>query len=59
MYILLANGSACKMVQELVKMMVERLQAYEKKTGVLPDRIIVYRDGVSEVSIIVVNITQR
>jgi hypothetical protein len=59
MYILLANGSTCKMVQELVKMMVERLQAYEKKTSVLPDRIIVYRDGVSEVSIIVVDITQR
>lgn len=43
------------MVQELLKMMVERLQAYEKKTGGLPDRVIVYRDGVSEVRIVVAN----
>ena len=37
------------MVQELSKLMVERLQAYQKKMGQLPERIIVYRDGVSEV----------
>jgi hypothetical protein len=32
-------------------MMVERLQAYKSasKTKVLPKRVIVYRDGVSEV----------
>lgn len=38
------------MVQELTNLMVERLQAYEKKNGQLPERIIVFRDGVSEVS---------
>lgn len=30
-------------------MLIERLQVYEKKNKALPDRIIVYRDGVSEV----------
>lgn len=32
-------------------MLVERLQVYERKNKLLPDRIFVYRDGVSEVSI--------
>ena len=38
------------MLDELTDMLVERLQVYERKNKVLPDRIFVYRDGVSEVS---------
>ena len=34
-------------------MMVERLAAYQEKKGKLPQRIIVFRDGVSEVSTII------
>jgi hypothetical protein len=30
-------------------MIVERLQAYRKHSKTLPDRMIVFRDGVSEV----------
>jgi len=37
------------MLDELRDMMVERLLVYEKKNKVLPQRIFVYRDGVSEV----------
>lgn len=37
------------MVQELTSLLVERLKAYQKKMGQLPDRVIVFRDGVSEV----------
>ena len=37
------------MVTELAEMMVERLQEFKSKSNVLPTRIIVYRDGVSEV----------
>lgn len=37
------------MVQGLTAAMVERLTLYEKKNRVLPDRIMIYRDGVSEV----------
>jgi hypothetical protein len=37
------------MIQELRDMMVERLLLFEKKNRSLPDKIIVYRDGVSEV----------
>ncbi|KAF8970422.1 argonaute-like protein [Flammula alnicola] len=37
-----------EMLDELRDMMVERLLVYEKKNEVLPARIIVYRDGVSE-----------
>lgn len=37
------------MLDELVDMLVERLLVYEKKNKVLPERIFVYRDGVSEV----------
>lgn len=37
------------MVQELTTLMVERLQSYERKNRQLPDRIIIFRDGVSEV----------
>jgi hypothetical protein len=38
------------MLDELRDMLVERLLVYEKKNRALPARIIVYRDGVSEVS---------
>jgi len=38
------------MLDELRDMLVERLLFYEKKNRALPARIIVYRDGVSEVS---------
>lgn len=34
---------------ELKEMMIERLLAYEKKTKKLPERVFVFRDGVSEV----------
>ena len=37
------------MVEGLVKLLVERLKLYESKMKALPERIIVYRDGVSEV----------
>jgi eukaryotic translation initiation factor 2C len=37
------------MIQELREMMIERLLVFEKKNRFLPDRIIVFRDGVSEV----------
>jgi len=37
------------MLDELEIAMVERLLVYEKKNKVLPERIFVYRDGVSEV----------
>ncbi|KAJ8091756.1 hypothetical protein PM082_020991 [Marasmius tenuissimus] len=37
-----------EMVLELRDMMVERLLAFEKRSGSLPERIIVFRDGVSE-----------
>jgi hypothetical protein len=35
------------MLSELRDMLVERLLLYEKKNKVLPQRIIVFRDGVS------------
>ncbi|KAK7023495.1 hypothetical protein VNI00_016713 [Paramarasmius palmivorus] len=37
-----------QMVTELEKMMVERLQAYKFRTGNLPERVFIFRDGVSE-----------
>lgn len=39
------------MIQDLTEMMVERLEAYKaaNKAKALPKRVIVYRDGVSEV----------
>ena len=41
------------MIDELRDMVVERLQLYEKKNqNKLPERIFMYRDGVSEVSIL-------
>ena len=39
------------MVEALTQMTMERLQLYQKKNNRLPERIIVYRDGVSEVCI--------
>jgi eukaryotic translation initiation factor 2C len=39
------------MLDELRDMMVERLQYFEKKNKFLPERIIIFRDGVSEVCI--------
>jgi len=42
------QGSKKEMLDELTDMLVERLQVYERKNKVLPDRIFVYRDGVSE-----------
>jgi len=38
------------MLDELRDMLLERLLFYEKKNKCLPERIFVYRDGVSEVS---------
>lgn len=38
-----------QMVSDLAGMMVERLKAFQAKSGTLPKRILVYRDGVSEV----------
>jgi len=37
------------MIQDLTEMMVERLQAYKAASKALPKRVIIYRDGVSEV----------
>jgi len=37
------------MVTKLEKMMQERLALYKARAGHLPERILVYRDGVSEV----------
>ena len=37
------------MIQDLTGMMVERLLAYKATSKALPKRIIIYRDGVSEV----------
>lgn len=37
------------MLDELRDMLVERLLVYEAKNKSLPDRILVFRDGVSEV----------
>jgi hypothetical protein len=33
-------------------MIVERLQAYRRHSKVLPERMIVFRDGVSEVRVV-------
>jgi eukaryotic translation initiation factor 2C len=37
------------MITDLAAMMIERLMFYSQKNRSLPDRVIVYRDGVSEV----------
>ncbi|PCH34807.1 Piwi-domain-containing protein [Wolfiporia cocos MD-104 SS10] len=36
------------MVENLTEMMIERLQVYRQKNKALPDRILIFRDGVSE-----------
>ncbi|KIK27482.1 hypothetical protein PISMIDRAFT_674841 [Pisolithus microcarpus 441] len=40
--------AAVVMITEVDKMMIERLQRYREVNKVLPDRVFVYRDGVSE-----------
>jgi len=42
------NKDSEEMVEGLVKLLVDRLQLYEKKMKALPERILIYRDGVSE-----------
>ncbi|KAF8804178.1 argonaute-like protein [Phlegmacium glaucopus] len=42
------QASKKEMLDELTSMLVERLQVYERKNKLLPDRIFIYRDGVSE-----------
>ncbi|KAF7290752.1 Argonaute-like protein [Mycena indigotica] len=42
------NRQSKEMLTELRDMLVERLLVYEKKNGTLPQRIMVFRDGVSE-----------
>ncbi|KAI0084517.1 ribonuclease H-like domain-containing protein [Irpex rosettiformis] len=42
------NRDSEEMIQELANMITERLLAYEKKMKRLPERVIVFRDGVSE-----------
>jgi hypothetical protein len=37
------------MISELAAMMEERLKAFKAKSGKLPSKVLVYRDGVSEV----------
>jgi len=37
-----------EMITDLASMMIERLQVYKAKNRILPDRVFVYRDGVSE-----------
>ena len=37
------------MVSALEEMMIERLNAFKDKSKALPKRVLVYRDGVSEV----------
>ncbi|KZT01939.1 Piwi-domain-containing protein [Laetiporus sulphureus 93-53] len=42
------NKDAKELVENLSKMMVERLELWRKRNGSLPDRIIIFRDGVSD-----------
>ncbi|KAM5533769.1 hypothetical protein V8D89_012544 [Ganoderma adspersum] len=42
------NKDSKEMVEDLTRMTMERLQLYKQKNGKLPDRIIVFRDGVSD-----------
>lgn len=37
------------MVSDLDKMMIARLDLFKQKNRILPHRVLVYRDGVSEV----------
>lgn len=38
-----------QMITDLADMMIDRLRLYAEKNQTLPDRVFVYRDGVSEV----------
>ena len=38
-------------IAELSDMVIERLQAFRKRSNVLPKRMFIFRDGVSEVLI--------
>jgi hypothetical protein len=42
------QATKTEMIQELKEMMIERLLVYQKQSKCLPDRVYVYRDGVSE-----------
>ena len=46
-----ADRNFVQMVEDLTRMTMERLQLYKKKNGKLPDKVIVFRDGVSEVCV--------
>jgi hypothetical protein len=37
------------MISDLDEMMVERLQLWQKRINMLPERVLMFRDGVSEV----------
>jgi eukaryotic translation initiation factor 2C len=37
-----------QMIEDMKEMVIERLQLYKKKNKALPQRVIFYRDGVSE-----------
>lgn len=45
---IMAQTSRVEMVEGLTNMMVDRLQLWRKKQKSLPEKIIIYRDGVSE-----------
>jgi eukaryotic translation initiation factor 2C len=45
--------NVCQGIAELKAMMIERLQAFRKRSNALPDRVLIFRDGVSEVKTIV------
>jgi eukaryotic translation initiation factor 2C len=45
----LVHDCMYQMVTDLAEMMEERLKLFREKNKVLPNRILVYRDGVSEV----------
>ncbi|KAI0919496.1 hypothetical protein AcV5_001549 [Taiwanofungus camphoratus] len=44
------NKDAKEMVEDLTRMMVERLLLYQQRNECLPERVHVFRDGVSEVN---------
>jgi eukaryotic translation initiation factor 2C len=45
---LCTNAKEHRMIEDMKEMMTERLLLYKKKNKVLPEKIILYRDGVSE-----------
>lgn len=42
------QGPRVEIIQDFQQIIVEHLQFYQKKNGGLPDKILYYRDGVSE-----------